>query len=537
MDELNLGEVESLPLDEPTLRKADGRRFVCVRRADGVDVLDDKCPHEGYPLSQGTEQDGVLTCNWHNWKFDTATGACQFGGEDVRRFPCRLEGGEMLVDIRIDESKERRRLSESLARALHEGSLGSAMREALRLEKLDGDLSGALGVLAGDAARRARYGFDHGLALLADVAGWIEQDLVAAGPGFSAASGWVAEPMVLFAPRERPEPKPGTPADVIAALEEDRRADAEAVARHLVREGNRDALAREALLPWLARDLAGYGHGLIFLLKATELAASFEEHAEELFGALVHSHSWATLESALPGWRATHAAIREASEGGDADVDDAYEAEVLRSEKDAVRATLERLAAGVSANRLLEVAAAAAAERVWRFDPAWERRPDAPVTILGVSHALTFADAALGLAGEMSPRDRARFAVQAAGFVGKLAKADGEGTQAEPGDLADGLKRRSLEVALGGTDDPRFYEIMAEFALHDAFVRPIFAAHAIKLTEACRRLERQVPSRTNTFRAAAVTLVAPRRPERYWGRGAHIAGRFLEDGRPPPGLY
>ena len=42
MDELNLGEVESLPLDTPTLRKADGRRFVCVRRAEGVDVLDDK---------------------------------------------------------------------------------------------------------------------------------------------------------------------------------------------------------------------------------------------------------------------------------------------------------------------------------------------------------------------------------------------------------------------------------------------------------------------------------------------------------------
>ncbi|MCA9699469.1 MAG: Rieske 2Fe-2S domain-containing protein, partial [Myxococcales bacterium] len=30
-------------------------------------AVDNRCPHEGYPLSQGTVDGCVLTCNWHNW--------------------------------------------------------------------------------------------------------------------------------------------------------------------------------------------------------------------------------------------------------------------------------------------------------------------------------------------------------------------------------------------------------------------------------------------------------------------------------------
>src|SRR5580692_3996554 len=83
----DLGPVDSLPIGAPCLRKGPaGERLVCVRREGGaVDVLEDRCPHEGYPLSEGTVKNGVLTCKWHNWKFEVATGACRFGEEGVRR--------------------------------------------------------------------------------------------------------------------------------------------------------------------------------------------------------------------------------------------------------------------------------------------------------------------------------------------------------------------------------------------------------------------------------------------------------------------
>jgi len=45
------------------------------------------------PLSEGTLKDDVLTCDWHNWKFNLRDGACVHGGEDVRLYPIRVEDG------------------------------------------------------------------------------------------------------------------------------------------------------------------------------------------------------------------------------------------------------------------------------------------------------------------------------------------------------------------------------------------------------------------------------------------------------------
>jgi len=141
-----------------------------VRRGDAVDVIDDRCPHEGYPLSQGAVRDGVLTCCHHNWKFDLASGDCTFGGEPVRRYPSRVEGGLVVIDARVDPARERARVSVSLRRAMREGSMGTAQRDALRLRALDGSLRAAIGAVALDAAERAPWGFEHGLAMLADAA-------------------------------------------------------------------------------------------------------------------------------------------------------------------------------------------------------------------------------------------------------------------------------------------------------------------------------------------------------------------------------
>lgn len=528
MDELDLGPVEAMPEGAPTLCKAaDGRRFVCVRRGGDVHVLDDRCPHEGYPLSQGEVRGDVLTCCWHNWKFDLASGDCLFGGEPVRRYPAWVEAGRLRVDARLDPARERARVAASMRGALREGSLGSVMRDALRLDALQGGLDPAIEVLARDAARRAPWGFEHGLALIAEAAPWIDR------AGFAALSAHVAEPLLNAPEREAAAPKEGSPGDLLEALRDERRGDAEALARHLA---DQPALFDEALLPWLSEDLTDYGHGAIYAFEARQLIARFPALAEDVAAALVVSLSWATRDSALPGWGATHRGVREAAAVGSAPADDAYVDEVLASERQAVEACLARLRAGVDPRDLLRLSARAAAERLRRFDPAWERRLDAPVTVLDVSHALTFTDAALALSP--SPELAARFAVQSAGFVGKLRAADGEPPRPRDGGTLDAaLAARDLEGALGALETPGFYEMLRPFALSSAFVRPIFAAHAVKTAEACRRLEAEDPEAAALHRAAAVTLSVPRRPERFFDRTAEVAERFLETGKPPPGLY
>ena len=52
-----------------------GEPVCLVRLADRVVAFDDRCPHRGTPLTQGTLQGTTLTCAAHTWEFDVRTGA------------------------------------------------------------------------------------------------------------------------------------------------------------------------------------------------------------------------------------------------------------------------------------------------------------------------------------------------------------------------------------------------------------------------------------------------------------------------------
>ena len=77
-----------------------GERLLVVRGEAGVCVFRDRCPHQGYPLSEGTLLEGVITCRVHRHTFDAASGA----GVNPPR-PClssltsRVEAGQVLVDL------------------------------------------------------------------------------------------------------------------------------------------------------------------------------------------------------------------------------------------------------------------------------------------------------------------------------------------------------------------------------------------------------------------------------------------------------
>jgi nitrite reductase/ring-hydroxylating ferredoxin subunit len=65
-----------------------------VRAIHGV------CPHHGGPLGQGAMEGAMITCPWHMWQFDTATGACGFNDAvRIPTYPVRVEEGQILVDI------------------------------------------------------------------------------------------------------------------------------------------------------------------------------------------------------------------------------------------------------------------------------------------------------------------------------------------------------------------------------------------------------------------------------------------------------
>ena len=52
-----------------------GERQVALVRGDaGWHALDGRCPHQGGPMQEGAVADGAITCPWHGYAFDLATG-------------------------------------------------------------------------------------------------------------------------------------------------------------------------------------------------------------------------------------------------------------------------------------------------------------------------------------------------------------------------------------------------------------------------------------------------------------------------------
>jgi nitrite reductase/ring-hydroxylating ferredoxin subunit len=66
-----------------------------------VYAVDNRCPHMGFPLNQGTVKDGILTCHWHHARFDLMNGGTfdQWAG-DVISFPVEIRNeNEIWIDV------------------------------------------------------------------------------------------------------------------------------------------------------------------------------------------------------------------------------------------------------------------------------------------------------------------------------------------------------------------------------------------------------------------------------------------------------
>ncbi len=100
--------------------RVNGHTLALFYHEETVYAVDNRCPHMGFPLSDGTVRDGILTCHWHHARFDIASGGTfDPWADDVSAFPTELRGDEIWVDIapRADPiPRQRARLREGLQR-------------------------------------------------------------------------------------------------------------------------------------------------------------------------------------------------------------------------------------------------------------------------------------------------------------------------------------------------------------------------------------------------------------------------------------
>jgi nitrite reductase (NADH) small subunit len=74
--------------------------YVLCNVAGEVRALSGVCPHHGGPLGQGALDGSLVTCPWHAWQFDSATGKCAFNPElRIPTYAVRIEAEQILVDL------------------------------------------------------------------------------------------------------------------------------------------------------------------------------------------------------------------------------------------------------------------------------------------------------------------------------------------------------------------------------------------------------------------------------------------------------
>ena len=176
------GDLERLESEGRLLAKVGAHPVVVFWHDHRPWAIEDRCPHMGFPLRQGTVEAGMVTCHWHHARFDLESG-CTLDpfADDARAYDAAIEDGQVWVS-----------------------------------ERPDGDVVGRL-------ERRLRTGLEDGLTLVIakSVLGLIEAEvpahtIVGAGADFGATvrgPGWGSGLTVLVAmanllPHLHPDDRP-----------------------------------------------------------------------------------------------------------------------------------------------------------------------------------------------------------------------------------------------------------------------------------------------------------------------------------------
>lgn len=453
------------------LLRAQGKQVLLLVAEDKTFAIANRCPHEGYPLSEGTLNPGcLLTCNWHNWKFDLRTGEAVIGRDPVRTYPLQFRGEEIFIDLTDPPADAQRlRALKGLEAAISDNDFTRMAREVARLEYAGFDASTAFLHAIQFRHDRLEGGMTHAHAAGAD---WLA--LAADAPSEDARLTALLEPVGHLAwdtlgAAEFPY------AAAMEGWDENRFLDAmeredEAEALGHIRGAIATNLPYERLRPTLAAGAlahyADFGHSAIYVLKAGQLIERLGTEAHEpVLLALVRQLVQARREDRLPAFRSYERALSAWDGNGRAAI----------QAKDLIGLPVDQVlgrtlqSSARPAREIYDALLGAAAWNLLHFDLAFDRATNNAiadnVSWLDFTHALTFANAARVLCeerAELWPKALLQMALFAGRNVGYIAAQE--------------------EQSAWRVEDPAAFLQDEKRALFDhGIVEPIIACHRLKV--------------------------------------------------------
>ena len=165
--------------DRPVAVFADGAR---------IHAVDNRCPHMGFPLDRGSVKDGILTCHWHEARFELASG-CTFDlwADDAISYPTEVRGGEVWVATSPRSARDAAYHRLRLRRGME---MGVGLVQAKSLISLLGGDGGLLPIVASvvDYAAANVTSFGEGMVRLtcvARLAPWLSDQTLYLGMSYA----------------------------------------------------------------------------------------------------------------------------------------------------------------------------------------------------------------------------------------------------------------------------------------------------------------------------------------------------------------
>jgi nitrite reductase/ring-hydroxylating ferredoxin subunit len=101
MAPLTLGPLADFPERRGVPVQVEGRALAVFRRGERVFVVDDRCPHRGFPLHDGICDGATVRCRTHGATFALADGAlvCGPARRGVRVYDAAVVDGAVVVTV------------------------------------------------------------------------------------------------------------------------------------------------------------------------------------------------------------------------------------------------------------------------------------------------------------------------------------------------------------------------------------------------------------------------------------------------------
>lgn len=546
-----VGSLDDFAEGTMKMAKVGEHRIVVIRTKSGLHALDNACPHQGYGLVTGDLDDELVTCQWHNWKFDVRDGSAVRGEEAVACHAVVCEGDSILVTVTEPTAEQRREvLWPSLRSGMERNYVGQVSRDSARLLAADATPAQIMGDAISIGAAKNEWGVGHEMALAADCLAWSE---IRSGeeqvlPLVQGLSG-IAETS-----RDRPAravPAADASIDFGSAIEAEDVESAMASVLGQIESGTDAAVIRHRFIEAVSQHHLAYGHGIIYTQKAFEILDRIGwERAPDLLPHLAVSIGWSTREDVLPYMRSAMKMINGLdlevlAAADDRSVTGWSDPGLVDRLLDAPEAPIEAAAAaitqGAGVEGLLDAVTIGASRRLLRHDLDVEFDTAQDFGWLDVTHALTTSRAARW-AWQLDPGPHtARLALFSAWLLFDAGRAERRhGSLADPeidaatGDFGRSVRYGDVDAALAwvqGAETDAAIEAVADAALADQAGSFIVTAHVIKLAQAAAEESVTIGSKLPLL--AATRFIAAPRLERFVAGNVSAALDFVRTGAPP----